>query len=50
VIAAKWYLLARAAGENDLALDRVLAQLTPEQRATAEAEAAGWRERVDPTP
>jgi TPR repeat protein len=44
VQAAKWHLLARAAGVSDFSLDLLLAKLTPEQRAAAEEAAEEWRE------
>jgi len=43
VQAAKWHLLARAAGVSDFSLDIVLAKLTTEERAAAEKAAEGWR-------
>ena len=41
--AAKWHLLARAAGVSDFNLDLLLAKLTPEQRAAADKAAEEWR-------
>ena len=43
VQAAKWHLLARAAGVSDFSLDIVLAKLTKEQREQAEQAAEDWR-------
>jgi TPR repeat protein len=40
--ALKWHLLAKAGGASDPALDEQLAQVTPEQKANAEAAAARW--------
>lgn len=47
VTAAKWHLLARAAGISDMRLDAFMGKLTPEQRQRAEAEAAAWKEGGD---
>jgi hypothetical protein len=42
VEAAKWHLIARARGENDLWLEGYLQQLTPEQRQAGEKSAEAW--------
>jgi TPR repeat protein len=47
VEAAKWHLLARAAGVSDGRLDVFLAGLPPQTRSAAEKAAADWRERTD---
>jgi hypothetical protein len=44
VQAAKWHLLARAAGVSDFDLDLMLSKLTPEQRAAADKAAEAWRD------
>ena len=43
VEAAKWHLLARAAGVSDFNLDLLLGKLKPEERAAADKAAADWR-------
>jgi uncharacterized protein len=50
VTAAKWHLLARSRGVSDFKLDAILSELAPEQRKLAEADAADWLERNNPTP
>jgi TPR repeat protein len=43
VRAAKWHLLARAAGVSDFSLDIVLSKLSEKERAEAEKAAEEWR-------
>jgi hypothetical protein len=38
----KWHLIAKTAGKGDLVLDEAFAQLSPEDRAKAEAAARHW--------
>ena len=42
VEALKWHLVAKNAGKGDPELDEALAQLSPEDRAKAEAAARRW--------
>jgi len=44
--AAKWHILARAAGESDLKLDLMVISLRPPERKQAEALAQEWREQT----
>jgi TPR repeat protein len=45
VEAAKWHLIAKAAGEEDETLDKLVAKLTKADRAKAEKAADEWRDR-----
>ena len=38
----KWHIVAKTAGKGDPELDEVLAELSPEDRAKAEAAARKW--------
>ena len=38
----KWHLVAKTAGKGDPMLDEALAQLAPQDRASAEAAARKW--------
>jgi uncharacterized protein len=38
----KWHIVAKTAGKGDPQLDEALAQLSPEDRAKAEAAARRW--------
>ena len=44
--AAKWHILARAAGESDIKLDLMVISLRPQERKQAEALAQEWREQT----
>jgi TPR repeat protein len=44
--AAKWHILARAAGESDFKLDLMVISLRPDERAKAESLAQAWREQI----
>jgi TPR repeat protein len=46
VEAAKWHLIAKAAGETDDNLDKVLAKLSKANRAKAQKAADEWRDRM----
>jgi len=46
VEAAKWHLIAKAAGQPDESLDKVVAKLSKADRAKAEKAAAEWRDRT----
>jgi uncharacterized protein len=46
VQAAKWHLIAKAAGGEDEALDKLLAKLSKADRAKAEKAAEEWRDRT----
>jgi TPR repeat protein len=45
VEAAKWHLIAKAAGEEDETLDKLVAKLGKADRAKAEKAADEWRDR-----
>jgi TPR repeat protein len=42
VEALKWHMIAKTAGKGDPALDEALANLSPEDRAKAEAAVRKW--------
>ena len=44
VQAAQWHLIAKAAGNGDIALDDMVAKLKPDDRAAAEKAAKPWLE------
>jgi hypothetical protein len=44
--AAKWHLIARAAGESDLRLDLLIMSLRGPERHKAESLAQAWREQT----
>ncbi len=44
--AAKWHILARAAGESDFRLDLFVISLRPDERKQAESLARAWREQT----
>jgi TPR repeat protein len=46
VQAAKWHLMAKAAGGEDESLDKLVAKLSKADRAKAEKAAEEWRERM----
>ena len=46
VEAAKWHLIAKAAGETDGNLDKIVAKLSKADRAKAQKAADEWRERM----
>ena len=46
VEAAKWHLIAKAAGETDDNLDKIVAKLSKADRAKAQKAADEWRERM----
>jgi uncharacterized protein len=46
VEAAKWHLIAKAAGQPDESLDKVVAKLSKADRAKAEKAAAEWRDQT----
>jgi TPR repeat protein len=47
--AAKWHILARAAGAADLRLDFLVMGLRRPERVKAEAQARAWREQTEQT-
>ena len=46
VEAAKWHLIAKAAGETDANLDKIVAKLSKADRAKAQKAADEWRDRM----
>ena len=50
VAAAKWHLISKARGENDIALDDFVSKLDPDKRAAAEAAAKKWLEAAKRPP
>ena len=45
----KWHLVAKTAGKGDPKLDELLAELSPEERAKAEAAARKWTGTIGST-
>ena len=46
VEAAKWHLIAKAAGQADDSLDKIVARLSKADRAKAQKAADEWRDRT----